>query len=119
MATETNSVVVTGPGRDNFRGHSRLERAVLPFVREPTLWPVLATVVVHLIALASPLLVLRVRDRHAWASAGITALALATAAAAGSEIRDRGRPSSICVLLGVVWLLAGAASLAAVRLGIF
>ena len=119
MATETNSVVVTGPGRDNFRGHSRLERAVLPFVREPMLWPVLATVVIHLMALAAPLLVLCVRDRHAWASAGVTALALATVAAAASEIRDRGRPASICVLLGVVWLLTGAASLAAVRLGIF
>jgi hypothetical protein len=119
VASETNSIVVTGPGRDNFRGRSRLERAVLPFVREPTLWPVLVTVVIHLIALAAPLLVLCVRDRHAWASAGVTALALATAAAATSEIRDRGRPASICVLLGVVWLLTGAASLTAVRLGIF
>lgn len=119
MATEPKSVVVTGPGPDNFRGNSRLERVVLPFVREQTLWPVLATVVIHVIALAAPLLVLCVRDRHAWASAGVTALALATAAAAASEIRDRGRPASICVLLGVVWLLTGAASLAAVRLGMF
>ena len=119
MATETNSVVVTGPGRDNFRGRSRLERVVLPFVRESTLWPVLATVVVHLVALTAPLLVLCVRDRHAWASAGVAALALATAAAAACEIHDRRRPASICVLLGVVWLLSGAASLVAVRLEIF
>jgi hypothetical protein len=119
MEIETNSVVVSGPGRDNFRGHSRLERAVLPFVREPLLWPVLATVVVHGVALAAPLLVLCVRDRHAWASAGVAALALATAAAAVSEIRDRRRPASICALLAGVWLLTGVASLVAVRLGIF
>ncbi len=119
MAIETNSVVVSGPGRDNFRGHSRLERVVLPFVREPMLWPVLATVVVHGVALAAPLLVLSLRDRHAWASAGLAALVLATAAAAASEIRDRRRPAGICALLAGVWLLTGAASLVAVRLGIF
>ena len=118
MAIEPNSVVVAGPGRDNFRGNSRLERAVLPFVREPTLWPVLVTVMVHIVALAAPLLVLSLRDRHAWATAGVVAFVLATAVAVQAEIRDRRRPASICALLGVVWVLCGAASLAAVRLGL-
>lgn len=110
--------VAAGPGLDTFRGLSRLERALLPFLREPTLWPVLLAVLAHAIALVAPLLVFTWRGDSGWSIVGLVVLGTLSAAACGAEIRGRGRPGGITALFGVTWLLCGAGAYAAVRFGI-
>jgi hypothetical protein len=110
--------VATGPGLDTFRGPSRVERAVLPFLREPTLWPVLLAVLAHAIALVAPLMVLAWRDDSGWSIVGLLVLGAMTAAACRAEIRGRGRPGGVAGLLAVTWMLCGAGAYAAVLLGI-
>lgn len=103
---------------DAFRGPSRLERAVLPFVREPTLWPILLVLVAHVVVFVAPLLVVAWRDGGGWAIAGLCVTGALSATASVLEIRDRRRPGSITALLAVVWLLCGAGAWAGVWAGI-
>jgi hypothetical protein len=119
MSSEPTRLIVEGRGRDSFRGRSRLERALLPFLREQTLWPVLVVLVAHVVAMVAPLLVLMLRDRKPWAAAGVAAFGLATAACIGMDIRGHRRPGSVSGLFAVVWLLCGAGAFAAARLGLF
>ena len=110
--------IARGPGLDAFRGRSRLERAILPFLREPTLWPVLVAVLAHAVALGAPLLVAAWRTRHGWSIAGLVLFASASTWAIAVETRDRGRPRAVSALILVTWALCGAGAWAAVRFGI-
>lgn len=104
--------LLAGPGPDAFRGASRLERALLPYLREMMLWPVFLAVLGHVIAIVAPLLVLSVRDGHGWAITGLTVFAGATGALLWLEVRDRGRPGKISLLVGMIWSLCGVGALA-------
>ena len=119
MSSEPTRSIVEGPGRDSFRGRSRLERALLPFLREQTLWPVLVVLVIHFVAMVAPLLVLMLRDGNAWAGTGVATFAFATAACIGMDLRSRRRLGSVSGLLAIVWLLCVVGALAAARIGLF
>lgn len=111
--------IARGPALDAFRGYSRVERALLPFLREPTLWPVLGAVLVHAVALVAPLMVIVWRDpTPGWPMIGLAVLASLSAAGSGVEIRDRSRPGPVSGLLGVTWVLCGIGAWAGVRVGI-
>lgn len=111
--------VTRGPALDAFRGYSRVERALLPFLREPTLWPVLLAVIAHAVALFGPLMVIVWRDpRPSWPAAGLLLLAGLTGAAVRVELRDRGRAGPIAGLLAATWALCGLGAWAGVRAGI-
>ncbi len=110
--------VAPGPGPDSFRGASRLERVVLPFLREPTLWPVLLVVVAHAMAAISPLLLFAWRDGSTGALTALVVLGGLSLTAAGFEARDRGRPGAIAGLFATTWVLSGLAAWAAARVGI-
>lgn len=115
---EQREIVTSGPGPDSFRGRTRLERAVLPFLREQTLWPVLGAILAHVIALQAPLLVLAFRDGHGWSFLGVAVFAGITAAVVGLELRERQRPGLIAALFGATWLLCGVGALAVLHFGI-
>jgi hypothetical protein len=100
------------PATDTFRGRTRLERAVLPYLREQTLWPVLVAILAHIIALLAPLLVLGLRDGHRWALLGVAVFATGSLAAVGFELRERRRPGLVAVFFAVVWCLCAAGALA-------
>lgn len=111
--------VASGPGLDHFRGRSRVERALLPFLREPTLWPVLLAVLAHAVALVAPLIIIVWREPvFGWPLIGLLVLAGLSLAACGVDLRDRRRPGPVTGLLGVTWILCGVGAWAAVRLGI-
>lgn len=113
------SPVARGPALDAFRGYSRVERALMPFLREPTLWPVLLAAIAHAIALVGPLMVIVWRDpRPGWPVVGLLLLATLTAAAIRVELRDRRRPGPISGLLAVTWMLCGFGAWGGARLGI-
>lgn len=107
------------PAESTFDGPHWVDRWILPFVREPTLWPVLVVVIGHAIALAAPLLLLAVRDGSGGAAASLALLGLASLAIALLELRRRGRLGPLAGLLLTTWLLSAAAAWAADRFGIF
>lgn len=106
-------------GPDPFRGPAWSDRWILPFVREPTLWPVLLVLVAHVVVFLAPLLLLALRDGHGGARVTLAVTALASAWAAAGEWRRRGRPGALGALLGVLWILSGAGALLAHRAGLF
>jgi len=103
---------------DTFRGPSRLERVILPFLREPTLWPILLVLVAHVVVFVAPLLVLAWRDGHGWAIAGLFVTAAGSVTASAMEIRDHRRPGGITALFAAVWALCGAGAWAGARSGL-
>jgi len=96
------------PASDTFRGRTRLERAVLPYLREQTLWPVLVAILAHIIALLAPLLVLGLRDGHRWSLLGVGVFATGSLVALAFELRERRRPGLVAAFLAIVWCLCGA-----------
>jgi len=110
--------IAPGPGPEPFRGTSLLERAILPYLREPTLWPVLLVLLAHAIVLVAQLLVFAWRDGGGGTFMGLGALAVLSLAAARLEVRDRRRPGAITALVAVIWALSGLTAWAGVRIGI-
>ncbi len=113
------SDVAPGPTLDAFRGYSRVERALLPFLREPTLWPVLVAALVHAIALVAPLLVIVWRNpAPGWPLVGIVVLGGLSLAGAGIELRDRGGPGPLNGLIAATWILCALGAWGGARVGI-
>lgn len=118
-ASRPGSLEVRRIEPDPFRGPTWSDRWVLPFLREPTLWPVLAVLVAHGAAFLAPLLLLGLRDHRAGALAALTAAVLASAGAGAREWARRGRPGGVGLLLAATWSLGGAGAIAADRYGLF
>ena len=96
-----------------------VERWILPFVYEPTLWPILLVLIGHAAAFGTPLLLLALRDRRPGALAALAAALFGTIQVARYEWRCRGRPAALWGVLGGTWLLAGALAVVADRYGVF
>jgi len=118
VTTESTRLAVGGRGPDSFRGRTRLERALLPYLREQTLWPVLVAILAHLIALMSPLLVLALRDGHRWSLVGVGVFVLLTAGLVGLDVRERRRPGLVAAFCALIWSLCGLGAFAVLHFGI-
>jgi hypothetical protein len=101
------------------RGASFTDRWVLPFVHEPTLWPVLVVAIGQVAVLLALLLLMALRDRRPFASGVLTALALLSVAGVWRDVRRRRRLGAIGAIVLAAWLLGAAAALAADRYGLF
>ncbi len=95
-----------------------LDRYVLVFVRESTLWPVALVVIGHAVAFLGPLMLWSVRDGQRLATVTLVLLALLSLAAMAWELRRRG-PGALNGLLGSTWALSVAAAVIADRHGFF
>jgi hypothetical protein len=96
------------------RGVAFVERWVLPYLRDPALWPVLFVLVGHGVVAIAILLLLAARDGS---GAGWVVLGLVAAASAGVarfERRWHGLGALSAVLLAT-WLLAGGLAVVADR----
>ena len=119
MPDRDDAEVAQGPSLDAFRGASRVERALLPFLREPTLWPVLGAVLVHVVALVAPVMVIVWRDPvPGWPLVGVSTLALLSAGGIATELREHRRLGPLCGLIAATWTLCGSAAWAGARIGI-
>lgn len=97
---------------DPFEASSRVDRWILVFVREPTLWPVLLVVIGHAVALMAPLLLWALLDGHGRSMVALGLLAALSLAGVTWELRRRG-PGALTGLLASTWALsAGMAWLA-------
>jgi hypothetical protein len=95
-----------------------VERVVMPFVRESTLWPVLIVLVAHVALAIAMALLLALRDRRIASMAALAGLVGLTVAAVSKELR-RGRPGVLCGLLLASWLLGAALATVADHYGVF
>lgn len=102
-----------------FDGPSWIDRWLLPFVREPTLWPVLLVVVLHVVAFVAPMLLLWLRDGRTGALAGLLPVVALSGAGAWLELRSRERAGALCGVIAATWLLSAGAAIVADRAGIF
>jgi hypothetical protein len=97
---------------DPFESPSRVDRWLLVFVREPTLWPVLLVVIGHAGALVAPLMLWAFRDGQRGSAWTLALLTVASVAGITWELRDRGLGALTGLLLST-WALSVAAAVAA------
>ena len=95
-----------------------LEQHLLVYVREPTLWPVLAVAVLIAGTLGATVIVFALEQRNLFALAALAILIVASGHALLGDLRERrfGTPSWIVVGL---WLASGGVALAMRGAGIF
>lgn len=98
---------------------SRIDRVVLPFVRDPALWPILVILIAHIAAFVAPVLLFALREGRIASFAALFGLAGLSVGLVRHEWRERGRPGPLCGLTLATWLVAIAAAFAADRYGIF
>src|SRR5215472_14975664 len=91
------------------------ERWIMPFVREPLLWPVMVVLVAHGIAFLAPIQILAIRDRRIAALAALSALLVLSGTAVRRELARIHRPGVVCALLGVTWVFAAVLAVLADR----
>jgi len=103
--------------QDPFEAASRVDRWILVFVRESTLWPVLLVLVGNSVVLLAPLFLWSFRDGRAGPGWALAILALPSLAGIVWELRHRG-PGALSGLLLTTWALAAAAALAANHYGL-
>jgi hypothetical protein len=80
-----------------------VDRFILPFVREPTLWPVLIVLVAHVVAFLGPAMIFAVRDGGRGSMAVLALLAALSALVVRFEWRREGRPSALTALTVTTW----------------
>jgi hypothetical protein len=96
-----------------------LESWVAPYVRDPTLWPVLIVVVVHVVAFVAPALLLSIRDGGVGSTVTLGIAAAATTVAVFKEYRIRGGPRELTWVLAATWLASAGVAWLAHRYEIF
>ncbi|MFQ5698135.1 MAG: hypothetical protein ACE5IL_07605 [Myxococcota bacterium] len=95
-----------------------LERWLLPYMRESLLWPVLAAIVGHIVAVVAPALLYALRDHSPLGALALALLLALSVGGAHEEVRQCGRPGALGGVILVTWILSGAVALAADHYGL-
>ena len=95
-----------------------VQRWVLPYFEDTSLWPVLLVVLAALIAFVSLAALFAVRDREPLGIVASGLLIVASVRAIRWEWQIRGRPGAIGVTLVVVWILAAGSAWYGARSGL-
>ena len=96
-----------------------VDRFILPFVRESTLWPVLIVLVAHVVAFVGPAMIFAVRDEGRGSMAVLAVLVVLSALVVRFEWRREGRPAALTALTAVTWVSSAAFAWLANRTHIF
>jgi len=95
-----------------------VEEWVLPYLREPALWPVLLALLGHVVVVIAPLCLAVARTGSGWALLGLLMLAAGSAWLCRWELSVRGRPGSVAATVGLTWLVSLVSAWGADRLGV-
>jgi len=90
-----------------------VDRWVMPYVRDSTLWPVLLVVMAHVMAFVAPVLLYAIRDHHLAAFAALAGTLYLTFGVIRYDVRRSRRPAALSIIVLVIW----AASIAAAYYG--
>jgi len=96
-----------------------VDRFILPFVREPTLWPVLIVLIAHAVAFIGPAMLFAARDgsRASWVVLAL--LAALSGLVIRFEWRRDQRLASLTGVTAVTWLGSAGFAWISGRTGIF
>jgi len=100
-------------------GDSWVDRWLLPFVRDSALWPILIVLLVHGTILLAPALILTFRDRSIGAALALLLISFLSFEGVRNEVKGRGRPGALTVLIAIVWVGGGFTAWGADRYGLF
>lgn len=101
-------------GRDTW-----VDRYLLIFLRESTLWPILLVIVGHVVAFMVPVLLLSIRERRISAIACLLLLGFFTVNIVRFDVGREGRPAALSILALATWALSGCVAWVAHDTGIF
>jgi hypothetical protein len=108
------------PPGDGARGYDPwVERWILPFVYESTLWPILVVLIGHAAAFLTAALLLALRDRRLGALAAVLGLLFLSARVVHYEWACRRRPAALSGVVLATWMLSGVLAVVADRYGVF
>jgi uncharacterized membrane protein len=96
-----------------------VDRFVLVFLRESTLWPILIVIVGHVVVFVAPVLLLAVREHRTSAFIVIAGFCLGTIRMVRFDKRRSGGLSQLSALAAVTWVLILGTAALAHRTGIF
>ena len=105
--------------RDDEEEGDWVDRFVLVFVRESTLWPVLFVIIGHVVVFTAPVLLLSMRDGRPSAFVALALLLFFSVQIVRADWSRGGRLAALSVLVAVVWALSLAAAWLANDTGIF
>lgn len=81
-----------------------VDRFILPFVRESTLWPVLIVLIAHAVAFIGPAMLFAVRDGSRASAVVVALLLVASALVVRFEWRRDHRLAALTITTAVTWL---------------
>jgi hypothetical protein len=82
---------------------SFIEDRVVPLIREPTLGPIWVVLVAHVAAFGAWAILIALEQGRISAYLGAFGLFWLTGSAAVAEVRQRGRPGAVSVLVALTW----------------
>jgi hypothetical protein len=95
-----------------------LEQWVLPYLREPALWPVLVAIMGHVVVAVVALELALWRERSVGSGALLALLLAGSGAATTFEIRRSGRPGAVTATLALSWAASVGGAWLAERTGL-
>jgi len=104
---------------DEDEGRDRVDRFVLVFVRESTLWPILIVIVGHMVVFIAPVMLIAARELRPSALVAMAVLVWLSVNLVRYDRRRAGRLSQLTALALVVWTLSVVTAVAAHWYGIF
>jgi ABC-type multidrug transport system permease subunit len=84
-----------------------VDRWILPYVEDSSLWAVLFVLLAHMVAFVAPVMLFALRDRNIGAMVVAVAMLYGSALTVRWEYRHRGRLSTLTVLLIIIWISGG------------
>jgi len=104
------------PSETELRG---VERFILPYFTDSTLWPVTIVLLTALSMFGATILLLAVGERNLFAVAALLILAAGSVEGVVREVRRRRRIGAVSKLILAVWLLSALVAGVALRYGLF
>lgn len=95
-----------------------LEQWILPYLREPSLWPVLIAVMGHVVVVVVALELDVWREGSIGSGITLAALIAATAGGCGFEVRRVGGPGALTYTLALTWAASVGGAWIAARTGV-
>jgi hypothetical protein len=81
-----------------------VDRWVMPYVSDSTLWPVLIVVLAHIAAFIAPVVLFAVRDRHYPAMVAVLGTLYLTYGILRYDLRRFRRPATLSLLALITWI---------------
>ena len=96
-----------------------VERWLLPYFTDSTLWPVTIVLLAALSMFGAVALLLALGDRNLFAMAALAILAVGSVEGLVRDVRRRRRLGAVSILILAVWLLSALVAVAASYYGLF